>query len=251
MDFCKYCSAPLPERLPSQTGRKRLYCDKSCFSLAKGYVKNKTKPSNCLFCGVVLKQSSGNPKRYCSRDHAAKLRQQLKPKKVKISKSCLRCAKDFLTARDKQIFCSDVCRHEFRSAELKSLRVRPEFYEYKCDGCSETVYRKYFVTQGKFGRYCDRCRLNRRRARYRMKTVKRQSLTVKPSRLSCDEIAVRDGFVCHICNGLVDMTLPRTVGLGATVDHVIPLSKGGSDEPDNLRLAHWSCNVRKGSKIYA
>ena len=54
-----------------------------------------------------------------------------------------------------------------------------------------------------YGRFCDVCRLHRKRARYRTKTVRRQSLTVKPSRLSCDEVAARDNYVCHICDGWV------------------------------------------------
>lgn len=41
--------------------------------------------------------------------------------------------------------------------------------------------------------------------------------------------------VCHIC-GLA----------GATeVDHVIPLSQGGADEPDNLRPIHTDCHRQK------
>ena len=39
--------------------------------------------------------------------------------------------------------------------------------------------------------------------------------------------------------------------MGLTVDHVIPLSKGGSDELENLRPAHWICNNRKSDKVYA
>ena len=54
------------------------------------------------------------------------------------------------------------------------------------------------MRRGAHGRFCDVCRLHRKRARYRMKTVRRQSLTVKPSRLSCDEVAARDNYVCAV-----------------------------------------------------
>lgn len=33
----------------------------------------------------------------------------------------------------------------------------------------------------------------------------------------------------------------------ATVDHIIPVSKGGTDHISNLRLAHASCNQRRGN----
>jgi 5-methylcytosine-specific restriction endonuclease McrA len=36
--------------------------------------------------------------------------------------------------------------------------------------------------------------------------------------------------------------------MGFTVDHVIPVSKGGSDTFDNVRAAHNSCNRRRGVK---
>lgn len=34
-----------------------------------------------------------------------------------------------------------------------------------------------------------------------------------------------------------------------TVDHVIPLSKGGVDSPDNLALACFHCNRRKSNHL--
>lgn len=33
-----------------------------------------------------------------------------------------------------------------------------------------------------------------------------------------------------------------------TVDHVVPRSMGGTDEPWNLRPAHQRCNSRRGTK---
>lgn len=47
------------------------------------------------------------------------------------------------------------------------------------------------------------------------------------------------GRICWICQGD-----------GAdTVDHLIPKSKGGTDDWDNLRPAHRSCNGRRGDDI--
>jgi 5-methylcytosine-specific restriction endonuclease McrA len=34
-----------------------------------------------------------------------------------------------------------------------------------------------------------------------------------------------------------------------TVDHIIPLSKGGAHAVANLQLAHLACNIRKGNRI--
>lgn len=62
------------------------------------------------------------------------------------------------------------------------------------------------------------------------------------------------GTDCHICNEPIDLNAPRQVGKegwerGYHVDHVIPLSKGGSDELDNVRPAHGQCNIVKHAKI--
>lgn len=35
----------------------------------------------------------------------------------------------------------------------------------------------------------------------------------------------------------------------ATLDHIHPRSKGGSDAPENLQLAHAICNKRKGNRV--
>jgi 5-methylcytosine-specific restriction endonuclease McrA len=45
------------------------------------------------------------------------------------------------------------------------------------------------------------------------------------------------------------MDIKRTDKLGATIDHVLPISKGGLDTMENVALAHWICNIRKGNKL--
>lgn len=35
----------------------------------------------------------------------------------------------------------------------------------------------------------------------------------------------------------------------STLDHIVPLSKGGDCSLGNLQLAHWQCNNAKGCKI--
>lgn len=50
----------------------------------------------------------------------------------------------------------------------------------------------------------------------------------------------RDGKVCSYC-GRSDVPLQ--------LDHVIPRSRGGSDDPENLTPACRPCNTSKGSKL--
>lgn len=62
------------------------------------------------------------------------------------------------------------------------------------------------------------------------------------------------GTDCHICNEPIDMNAPRQTGkpgweLGLQIDHVIPLSKGGSDLIENLRPSHGYCNNTKNATM--
>lgn len=63
-----------------------------------------------------------------------------------------------------------------------------------------------------------------------------------------EEIAERDNYICYLCDSLVDMKLVFPDPGFATVEHVVALSNGGDDTPDNVRLAHLTCNIRKGTK---
>jgi HNH endonuclease len=49
----------------------------------------------------------------------------------------------------------------------------------------------------------------------------------------------RDGRCCVECAATDDLTL----------DHIFPWSRGGSDQPINLRTLCRSCNSRKGAKV--
>lgn len=53
---------------------------------------------------------------------------------------------------------------------------------------------------------------------------------------------------CHLCGEQVELSdaaSPRY----ATIDHIVPLSKGGRDTLDNLALACAACNQAKGDTV--
>ncbi len=56
----------------------------------------------------------------------------------------------------------------------------------------------------------------------------------------------RTGGRCEYCSALVEM---REGPKQATIDHVVPRSKGGLDVLENLRLACHDCNQEKGSGV--
>ena len=56
--------------------------------------------------------------------------------------------------------------------------------------------------------------------------------------------------ICGICGLPVDKSLKYPDPMCATVDHIIPVDKGGTNELSNLQLAHHYCNRQKSDKLY-
>jgi 5-methylcytosine-specific restriction endonuclease McrA len=73
---------------------------------------------------------------------------------------------------------------------------------------------------------------------------------VTPRRKTLPEIQLlvrqRAGHLCEYCH-----TAELWQYVQFTVDHVIPLSRGGADTPDNLALACFHCNRKKADKLTA
>lgn len=67
--------------------------------------------------------------------------------------------------------------------------------------------------------------------------------------ISPQGIFERDRWVCQLCEEAVNPSLPGNDRLGPTLDHIIPLARGGSHTRENVQLAHWICNIRKGAKV--
>ncbi|GIH91955.1 HNH endonuclease [Planobispora siamensis] len=58
------------------------------------------------------------------------------------------------------------------------------------------------------------------------------------------------GRVCWICGHGIDLRLPARHPLSWSLDHVVPLDRGGDElNPANARAAHYGCNSRKGNRM--
>lgn len=61
-------------------------------------------------------------------------------------------------------------------------------------------------------------------------------------------LAARDGLTCQICGGaLSQFVKDARHPLFVTVDHIIPVSRGGGGQMSNLRLTHLRCNQERGN----
>lgn len=80
------------------------------------------------------------------------------------------------------------------------------------------------------------------------------------SREVIEMYARRDGWICHLCKGLVDHEWHPAPAdpydpasqdrrpLNASPDHVVSRSRGGSDYPSNIATAHVGCSKARGDR---
>lgn len=59
------------------------------------------------------------------------------------------------------------------------------------------------------------------------------------------DIFERDNWLCGLCGEPVDKTTPWPEPYCATLDHIIPMSKGGDHTPQNSQCSHFICNLTK------
>lgn len=60
-----------------------------------------------------------------------------------------------------------------------------------------------------------------------------------------ESVLRRDNWTCQICGNSVY----KEPNLLLEVDHIIPVSKGGKTEPNNLQTLCWKCNRSKSDKL--
>lgn len=87
------------------------------------------------------------------------------------------------------------------------------------------------------------------------KRIKRLSNIVVDKDISLEKLSRRDNGICWLCGRYVDwMDIEVRDGtkiagdMYPSIDHVVPISKGGKHSWDNIKLAHRICNTLKGDK---
>lgn len=89
------------------------------------------------------------------------------------------------------------------------------------------------------------------KARIRFNEYKRKALRADAfiEEVDRDVVYKRDKGVCWLCGGPVDRSLVWPDLGFATLDHVVPLKRGGMHCYSNVRLAHLRCNCSKGARM--
>jgi 5-methylcytosine-specific restriction endonuclease McrA len=133
--------------------------------------------------------------------------------------TCIQCGLRFLAASTRQGICSDECRRTRICEQIKT-------------GYHDGRYRDQLLAAAH----------NRRARMLAMTDTESISLTV---------VAERDKWTCGICHKPVPTQTPKDDrSQMASLDHVIPVAKGGQHTYDNIQLAHYRCNLSKGDRYH-
>ena len=166
-------------------------------------------------------------------------------------KICMGCFEYFYPDTAGIRYCSKQCRTlvQWEKTEARLLDGGASDIAIEKHHRAHPKYRvKHFITlsaQEELKAYADCMRELRED---RLKSGEMDAITL-------DELMERDNRRCHICGGKVSERrkfgkhgTPRGgMSTYPTVDHIIPVSRGGSHTWENVKLAHWSCNSKRGA----
>lgn len=140
---------------------------------------------------------------------------------------CKHCQILFVKNISWQIYCSYECGYTARNNEVRQTQKNAG----NCLRCDKSLANKRLNAI-----YCSKtCKSMDHSFKHRSNTR-----TANIARRM--EIIERDGYVCYLCNGFVDL---KDVNL----DHLIPVSLGGTNDSFNLAVTHSKCNKARGVRI--
>jgi hypothetical protein len=179
-----------------------------------------------------------------------------KPRVKRHSIVCTHCGRSAIITKPNGKYCTQRCWYDAKHARhaqvelawkptLVAPRVAPvtilrplrrRWYSGCCPMCAT-----WFVTDSPKHQHCSpRC--GRRAHKDKRRAMQREAFVAPVSRMQVYE---RDRWTCQLCRKPVrrDKVVPHPQA--PTLDHVVPLSQGGTHEPANVQLAHYRCNTIK------
>jgi 5-methylcytosine-specific restriction endonuclease McrA len=162
---------------------------------------------------------------------------------VVVGRLCARCGVN-IDGRDRRSrHCGPRCRdRDYEGAAVGTVR--------SCLHCG-TEFSPSKGTQVYCGKACcDRADLLRNREAYNSRNAARRArLRDAPlgPPFTRDEVFARDRWICQLCMTPTGLQTGRHP-MAPTIDHIVPLNKGGAHTIDNVWTAHMACNGAKGDR---
>lgn len=195
----------------------KVYCSKVCKLRAKGARKEQAKRARII--------ASRGP--------------DWKPARQRLSsRTCSNCAEVFQPNHSVSRFCSQDCYQDWLCGNPRLCEV---------DGCTRKHAAKGFCINH-YSQWRRASGLDEAPgSRWPSKRAEYWGVEYEP--ISAAEVYAEDGFVCQLCGGLVDVTRFHPDPLSPSLDHVVPMSKGGPHLRSNVQTAHLGCNISKGNRV--
>src|SRR5262245_25473875 len=177
-----------------------------------------------------------NSAQWCRRCLREDKRRSLGLKAHDRREKCRFCGREFEATAAKARFCSTECKDNARN-RARQEAIDAAKPDRRCPWCGVELPR----TMRSDAVYCSatcNMRAHRTTRNYRRRMGKDAPLKPRHEPLiAFAEIAERDRWRCGICGGAIakDKTWPDT--MAASLDHILPVSQEGTNEPENLRLA--------------
>lgn len=174
----------------------------------------------CLGCGIVI---TGRKSRVCSERCKWKIRPR---------RPCVKCGEPSgWSANDNR--GHGLCRR------CRGTKPKPKPLTWACLNCG--IVRTRPPTRGQVPKYCSRsCEQTMAWHRRRARMI--GAFVEDVNRL---EVFLADGYKCYLCGKKTDPSKVYPHPKCPTIDHIVPLSKGGLHERSNCRTACAKCNWSK------
>lgn len=243
---CKNCERSF---IATHNLHLREYCSDDCRVryFENNYEGNKAQCRNCLDFFYSRDENRKHCSHECRKDWNEKHGVKRIVSYVVYRFNCKFCKKRCSgIGRTKRKFCSDKCNDRYRAMKLQEINILINTRSIKCRECG-----KHFSTHIKDRKYCSKTCSNR--YKWRKADTVRRMMIKNNGRIdyciSLDRLYRRDKGLCHICESKVDMNLNSNDNMYGSIDHVMPIAKGGTHTWDNVKLAHRICNSIKGAEV--
>lgn len=223
MPVCKLCGKEIKRGASHRSLSERTYCSDECYRKARGCETKKI--TFCQLCGKQFQEQRDCANLFCSKSCASKY------KGIKLTEQRLE--------RERH---SEELKKEFKEAlkRVEELRYRIE-HEKFCKTCGKLFTAKIY-TQVCCCPECSRRHENRNKDR-RIYKNGQPDLSITLTKLY-----LRDGGVCKICERSIDFDCDPNSDYYPSIDHIIPIARGGLHSWDNVQLLCRRCNYLKGVK---
>ena len=222
----------------------------------------------CVECGASISER-GNSALYCTK-HSSPLAWSKRygdwAREGRPARACAQCGKDISELRTNARYCpqhaSMVPRYRAAARKFRMKRIckeeacavnigdRPPGARYCVEhGREKAVRSRHLATKRAHETRQNRRRSPEGRAALRARAQERRNVPGgtrnfrKLTQDSLRKIETGETVLCGICG----QTIRRREDY--QTDHIVPVTKGGTDDWDNLQPAHSSCNRSKGNRL--